>query len=276
MDLTRRTLLTSAALAVPAAALVGQAPASAARSARTKSADITLAAFHAFMAERGFKPIVPLPLVGGPAATHGYTYDEGMTRTDWRNRRYVVQPCARVDDIAKSRKHGVLPLFTLAAFQTSPKKALPLTIAFLVDVMGLKRDDLTVTTIRGNPFLPSVKKAGLKRSQVILRDTAETKKAGDGSGWFIDPATGQGNPSMSVEYHRGSRSLEIAEGGLCMGLPDCPAHFGVGIERVTWAAAGPIDTWDDVLPRLLAYTTTVNNSSGTPLPAGYETFKAGL
>ena len=276
MELSRRALLTSASLALPAVALGNQVPAAAKPRKAHAATAATLGAFHSFMAENRFTPLPPLPLCPAHATTAGYNYDEGMTRSDWRNGRYVVQTCARVDDIPKRRKRGVLPAFNIGAWQTTPSKALPLAIAFLVDVMGLRPENLTVTTIKGNPLLAYITKAGLKRSQVELRDTAAAKSAGDGSGWFVDPVTGQGNPSMSIEYRRGSRTLEIGETGICMGLPGKPAHVDIGIERVTWAAAGHIEPWEDVLPRLLSYSSQVSQNAGIPLPAGYETFRAGL
>ena len=268
MELSRRALLTSAALAVPATTLA--APASATGSGRTPA----LAALHTFMAEQGFTQIPPLPLTGGPSATDGYNYDEGMTRADWRNRRYVVQPCARVDDIGERKRRGVLPTFSQGAWQTNPGKALPLAVDFLIEAVGLRREALALTTIRGNPLLPYVEKAGFTPRQVRLRSTAAAKRAGDGSGWFVDRSTGQGCPSLSIEYTRGSHTLEIAELGTCEGLPGKPVHTVFGLERLDWAVTGTIATWDEVLPRLLAYSRAAHKNSGAPMPSGYAKFKA--
>jgi hypothetical protein len=130
----------------------------------------------------------------------------------------------------------------------------------------LQRQLLTFTTLPGNPLLASMRASGIPDTQIRFRDPAAAHAAGDGSGWFRDPVTGKGYATVSIEYGRGAQRLEIAE------MDTSQTVFG--LERVAWARSGVIGTWSDTLPRLLAHTRALCAATSSPLPSGYNAFRA--
>lgn len=125
--------------------------------------------------------------------------------------------------------------------------SLDLTLAYLINVVGLDRQRLRLTsTEKARLLFPVLARYGVKESQIRFVDWQEARQKGEGSGYF-EPKGHPRSPSfdtVSIEYiFTDGSELEIAEIGILAWQ-----GFGVGVERVTMARQNKVMRWDDSLP----------------------------
>lgn len=273
MNLTRRDFFkTSAAVAggVALAGLAGEASwaGSAVTTEQTRS-DAVL-----WFTERGYEQVKPVSLVTGHQFNGGLAYDESLKPSP--RAVFVVQPCARVEDVRKRDVPGTLPLFEMLGFAPPSGTAAPhrtaLIVGFLTRRAGLDAGRLRITTTElARPLLPELAKFGVREAQVRMRPLDEARREGAGSGWFAPPGhpLGHAYATFSVEYVLSNGlELEIAELGV-----DSSAALngggGIGLDRVTMARNDRAASWKQSLPQFKQAVEEAAKHAHKPLPSGY-------
>ena len=225
--------------------------------------------FILYLHKRGYQSVAALPLVTGHPFNGGLQYDEdsGIPKP----LHYVVQPASRIDDVSHRSKPGALPLFHVIACSKDREEAgasLDLTLAYLINVVGLDRQKLRLTsTEKARLLFPVLARYGVKESQIRFVDWQEARQKGEGSGYF-EPKGHPRSPSfdtVSIEYiFPDGSELEIAEISILAWQ-----GFGVGVERVTMARQNKVMRWDDSLPGFRRAVEQDARRQGLALPAGY-------
>ncbi|MGI9399731.1 MAG: hypothetical protein ACR2O0_00630 [Rhizobiaceae bacterium] len=249
MKLNRRQVIASALAAGVSSSFTRSA------TAMTKSAD-ELKKQLEMLGLSGSEPasiVVP-----GSEFNGGLRYDESHVSVP--RGTYLLQPCARIGDIAEKGRTGVLPLFHIARVDwqegTSAEDGLAKSLTLLTNGFGLDSNRLAVV---GIPILDTYRAgfeaAGIPESRIFRRPLEEAKAAGDGSGIFRHPEDGKiefataavyfsmaENPSDEISsYPLSENWLEIGEIALDQSIP---LGAGFGVERLLFALGGTLPEWD--------------------------------
>lgn len=218
------------------------------------------------------------------ASMSAYTVTNGGLRYDDEllgasHSSFVFQPAARIEDIPKKGLANVLPYFTIAGVEgyvlPDTGAIIDLILDFLINIVHLSVKNLSVTSTElVYPYKKNILDFGISEKHINIRNFEAAKVAGQGSGWFVNPVTGYSSPSLSIEYHRGRQTQEIAEIGILDTVrSDLKGQVGgIGLERLAWAQTGRMFTWEDRLPLLLAAIKAEAQARGLPLPIGYTNF----
>ena len=228
----------------------------------------------------GFREIEPQPIVtGNDGFNGGLRYDD--SHSGIRANTMLVQPCARVSDIAEKGRAGVLPMFHIFRCNLhaseGPDASLARALDFLDSLKGLETARLGFVSVPELERLrPLLVRAGVDWDrQVFLRDPKAAFEAGDGSGYFRHPgddslseirtvgvyySTGRG-PAKTGTYPLPASWIEIGEVSV-----DSEAHFGLGfgVERLALASSGTAPTWNSQLKRLFAQIDRDGGSGARP------------
>jgi len=243
----------------------------------------------AFFSAKGYRKIAPKPLV---ADNHdfngGLRYDD--TGTVELPGQMIVQPAARLSDIAEKGRPDVLPLFHIfrcdAQAGQNRDDLFALAIAYLTGPLRLDAARLAIVSIP--PFTQlktTVQLSGVDwERQVHLRDPDAAFKAGDGSGIFRHPGPDYvpAMPTAGIYYRLDGGAgdppkvhpLPAAwtEIGEFMIADNGEAFFVFGVERLQLAATGSIPSWGEQLPNLL---NRIRRDAGDrAMPPGAKTFSA--
>lgn len=284
-------LMASGALLASSTALASSKPPE-----TTKAVSRAKKQFAEYFHGLGYAAAVPKPLItpnqqarchgDNPGPDHLYTvnnghllYDDGVERVD--EPLYVLQGAARVEDIPRKGIHNVLPFFTigLAASNALTRKGemIDVLLDFLITKAGLLSSRLSITSTElALPYLDQFKAFGITPDRIRLRKLEAAKAAAQGSGWLLNPVTGFGGPSVSIEYRRGHQIQELGE------IMLREAHWakattefgGFGLERLAWAQTGHCLGWEYQVDALLTALRAESQATGTPLPIGYDLFAA--
>lgn len=221
-----------------------------------------------------------------PGQDHVYTVTNGNLRYDDEietvpGSLFVFQGAARIDDIPRKGLPNVLPFFTIgvAASNELSRKGSMIDILFdfLVQTAGLSSKNLSVTTTQlAAPYLDQFRAFGITPDRIRLRKLEAAKAAAQGSGWLLNPVTGFGGPSVSIEYRRGNMIQEIGEITLRESIwaESTTEGGGFGIERLAWAQTGHRLDWNHQVRELLSTLRAESAATGVPLPIGYDLFAA--
>ncbi len=235
-----------------------------------------LSQIEQYFSSLGFEQGPAGSLLTGSTYNGGLRYDDVMipiTHKMWR-----IQPCARVEDIAKKGQFGVLPYFTIFIAEKpigTKGDMLREGLTYLTSTAGLSGNKLSVTTTElAQPYFPMLNAFGITKDQIHLRPLAEAMAMGDGSGWFNPPGHPQqpDYPSLSIAY----RGLEICEVLLPEGPRSSAAYegFGLGLERLHYAQTGEMESWNTSCEKLLAAIKSEAQRNHIPLPPAYAEFAA--
>lgn len=217
---------------------------------------------------------------------HAYTVTNGELRYDDEIETvpasvFVFQGAARIEDIPKKGLPNVLPFFTIgvAANNELSRKGemIDILFDFLVQTAGLSPKNLSVTTTElAAPYLDQIRAFGITPDRIRLRKLDAAKAAAQGSGWLLNPVTGFGGPSVSIEYRRGNTIQEIGEITLRESIwaDSTTEGGGFGIERLAWAQTGHRLDWNHKVDKLLSTLRAESAATGVPLPIGYDLFAA--
>ena len=237
--------------------------------------DVTNLAVQYFTS-KGYAAAAPKPLITGVDHNGGLSYDEDSFGTGSTRSLYVIQPCARVDDVQTQEKHGTLPFFTLFALYPAETVAAQRRtsdlLEFMTAVVGLDAKRLRVTTTElARPLLADFERHGIGSNQIRLRPVAEAQADGAGSGWF-EPKGHPNAPafaSYSVEFVMadGTES-EIVESAVEIAPPH-NGGAGFGLERLTMARNDQHMSWDDGAKAFKQAVEAEAQRTGKPLPSGY-------
>lgn len=221
-----------------------------------------------------------------PGPDHAYTVTNGDLRYDDEietapGSLFVFQGAARIGDIPRKGLPNVLPFFTIgvaASNELSRKgEMIDILFEFLVHTAGLSPKNLSVTTTElAAPYLDQFRAFGITPDRIRLRKLEAAKAAAQGSGWLLNPVTGFGGPSVSIEYRRGNMIQEIGEITLRESIwADSTTEVGgFGIERLAWAQTGHRLGWNHQVEELLSTLRAESTATGVPLPIGYDLFAA--
>lgn len=269
MTISRRTLIASSALALALPAASARAAAAPQRRSRTSRAH---RAFIKSAEAQGAKRVAEESIVRSASANSGLSYSVNFAHPQFTPRHYVVQPAARVDDIAERGRTAVLPYFTIGGIlhdvddRAAPTASLLNGLTYLQS-LGIPLSSMEFTTSEASPeMVRVVKSLGVEPKRLVVRDSDEAKAAADGSGWFVDPVTGFSTRTMSIAVHRDGKKAEVLEAA--------DMGYVVGLERAEWARSGTMPTWDAALNNLLVDIRREAAAQGLDLPAGYEQFAA--
>ena len=231
--------------------------------------------FAHHLQQRGYQRTAPHPLVTGHPFNGGLQYDDEIQGS--AAGRFVIQPAARVEDITKKDRIGVLPLFHIINSDQSEgsKGFVPLdqTFDFLIRRLGLEPGRMRFTgTERALPLIPLLARHGVEESQLRLVDWDEARALGTGSGYF-EPQGHPRSPSfntLSFEYLLADGSeLEIGEFTLTDARPAAVRSAGFGLERLTIARGDRPIRWQEALPSFRSAVELDAGQQGLPLPKGY-------
>jgi len=245
----------------------------------------------AYFEAQGYVLLDPHPLIADYGFNGGVRFDEAPApQGDGKTIR--LQPCARIEDLARRGEPGVLPYFHILAYR-NPAPAYPgemtaQVLDFLVNGSGLDPHRMVVvSTELVDPLRPVFMDYGIGPSQIVQRAREAAEEEGDGSGYFSPP----GHPhapemaTASIHYPHGEPPpqppttypvegyIELAEVSLPGTKDDPVEEGGLGIERVAMAGDGVIDTYEEALVYLVAALEDEAEARDVPLPEGYHTFK---
>lgn len=286
---TPRRIVLKAAAALGAAFAMPRTVLAAGGAPGTSSAafERVRAALVDHFAADGFREVAPLPIVTGDDGFNGglrYDDSHSVTAVD----TMVVQPCARVSDIAEKGRTGVLPMFHIFRCDIhaseGPDAPMARALEALNAVGGLKPSRLGFVSVPELEALrPLLVRAGVDWDrQVFLRDAASALEAGDGSGYFRHPGD-DGLPVLrtaGVYYFTGRGAakagayplppawIEIGEVSI---NADDHLGFGLGVERLALASHRAAPTWDAQLMRLMARID--RDSAPGARPSGRASFE---
>ncbi len=242
-----------------------------------------------YFADKGYRMAGSLPTITGDESFNaGLRYDE--TGVDVLPGQMIIQPCVRVEDIARKHRRDVLPLFHIFCCFAPPDHSKMDTFKQLMAYLdvndGLKKSHLQfVSTSEFEPFLPILAEHGIDTDrQVFFRDTKEAQVAADGSGFYRfpgDPSAhafatvgiyywiDEGDPPVFSTYPQTAGWSEIGEAST-----DATVQFafGLGTERFALATTGQIPDWQDRLGLLFEHIDRF--SGGNNPPSGRILFEA--
>lgn len=241
----------------------------------------------------GYRETAPAHLVTDHRFNGGLRHDAVEALDTANPPVFVIQGIARVGDIEERERHDILPYFHVFFCNWSGEKteatAVDETLDFLIGAVGIAPQRLALMSVEIlAPHREQLAGHGIDwRRQVVIRDEAEARAAGDGSGYFRPPDhpdqlavpsvgiyawLGEGPPPAVDSYPLAEQWTEIGE--IDFG-PKAPAAQGFGLERLVYATTGLFPSWHDRRDHLLAAVEAeIATSSGTP-PAGYRQFKDG-
>ncbi len=274
MKLNRRQVITTAL----AASLSGALP----RTAISKSDGVSN--LQSQFEKLGLAKAEPMPIVVQRSEFNGgLLYDE--SHSDMPKGSYLLQPCARIDDVEKKGRTGVLPMFHIARLDwpdgTSIEQGVINSMALLKDGLGL---DTAKIAMVGTPTLdqykPILENAGIDNRRIVIRSQQEAKSAGNGSGVFRHPDDDAiefvtagiylwlpDSPPASVNaYPLSDDWLEIGEISLDLSFP---LGAGFGLERLLFAQGGEFPDWETQKQQLLE---KIDQESAGEVPAGRAIF----
>jgi hypothetical protein len=289
MKIPRRGLLKGSAVLAATMLLPNRARLHAATPGMGPSPEVehAEATLVSYLSGKGYRQITPAPFVTGDDSFNGgLRYDDsGIAETPGT---FFIQPCARTSDIADRHRKDVLPIFHILRFDGKPGEdrsdAFMLLMGCLEGSLHLDPARLAFVSIPSFKGLrPQVAKTGMTWDrQVIIREPGDALNAGDGSGFFRHPGdkaapaiptaglyywVGAGGPKPLTTYPLPATWTEIGELFIAeKGL----ASFGLGIERLAYAATGKMPTWNAQLSRLHAQIDRAS-APGAP-PSGKAMF----
>ncbi|MDA7947524.1 MAG: twin-arginine translocation signal domain-containing protein [Hyphomicrobiaceae bacterium] len=294
MRVDRRTLLKTGAAAAAATALPNGFAGSTASAAREAKS------FAEYLSDLGYELIPPANLITGHSFNGGVSYDEGHDyhgggASGEPSKWFVLQDCARLDDIAKRNEFGVLAYFhILGCTNNAPAhrgEVLEQIVKYLVGPAGLKPERFVlVATERGDGFLEQLEPFGFKRDQVVLRKLDDARTAGDGSGYFKPDGHPMGQEFHTLSFHYAPEGKDLPS-GRTYPLPGYleigeflfePQHkaakdhesFGLGAERLVMAQGKLAGDFNSSRERLLAKLRDDTKRNGLKLPNAYDNFSA--
>ena len=211
------------------------------------------------LAAIGLAETPPLSVVDPASAFNGgLRYDESQVPVPPAS--FVIQPCARVDDIGEAGRIGILPLFHIVRVDwpegTSIGEGTASTLTFLIRDLGLDPNRLAiVSTSAVQDYAAQMQAAGIEQSNVVIRPVEEAKAAGNGSGFFRHPQdpkiefptaglyywTGNAEPAAVSAYPLPEGWLEIGEINLSSQFP---LGAGFGLERLQSTLGDPMPDWE--------------------------------
>ena len=233
----------------------------------------SVAELTAYLSTKGYTQAPAASLTTGNPYNGGLMYDVDDTLVS--DRTYVVQPAARVEDVAKQHIPGTLPIFSMLVLDTTTTalahQATDTIMQLLTKAAGLKAANLRVsTTDHSSEFFPQLASYGIGTAQIRLRPWTDAVAAGSGSGYFA-PAGYPGAPafpSFSIEHVQSDGTeLEVAEIVYGTGGPKVTA--GVGVDRVAMARNDKTTTWADSVSGFTNAVEGAVQKTGAALPPGY-------
>ncbi|MEM6583187.1 MAG: hypothetical protein AAF699_18055 [Pseudomonadota bacterium] len=208
---------------------------------------------------------------------------------------FVLQDCARVEDIAKKDKPGVLAYFHVLAFKNNapayPGELLDQSLEFLIRQVGFKPSRLLlVSTEKFRPFLKQLEPFDIAEEQVVFRKLSDARKAGDGSGFFSPkgyPETPkiltasfhympEGQPMPKTSSYPPGGYFEIGEYAFKdEQAPSSKAEVALfGVERMAMAQGKTAGDFSSSRKRLLARLEEEAERRDIALPKAYHDFSA--
>ena len=294
MAVDRRTFLKTSAGAAAAVTLSGNPTGMTAQAAGEAHS------YAEYLTGLGYQGIAPADLITGHNFNGGLSYDEshdyhrkapGGEPEKW----FVLQNCARLDDIAKRNERGVLAYFHILGCVNNtpdhPGEVLQQVLAFLLGQAKLIPERLfVVATEHADPYLERVESAAVAKEQIVTRPFDEAHATGDGSGYFRP----DGHPT-GPELH--SLSLHYVPPGIDIGtehkypLPDhleigeflfrpknkpgsAVEMFSLGVERLAMAQGTSAGDFETSRKRLLASLEKEAGRKNVALPKAYHDFSA--
>ncbi|MEM8743412.1 MAG: hypothetical protein AAGF14_02120 [Pseudomonadota bacterium] len=294
MGIDRRTLLKTGAGAATLAALpeiFTGSIASAAGSAEVLTSHLSEMGYQGFPQA---SLITPHRFNGGVAFDYVHDYHAGSANGE-PEKWFVLQDCARVEDIAKKDEPGVLAYFHVLAFKNNapayPGELLDQSLEFLIRKNGFSPERLLlVSTEEFRPFLKHLAPFGLDKGQVVFRQLSEAREAGDGSGFFSPKGYPDSPKILTASFHyipEGSPVPETASyppaGYFEIGeyafkdeqAPNSKAEVALfGVERLAMAQGKSAGDFESSRKRLLEKLKDEAKRTGVELPRAYEDFSA--
>lgn len=226
----------------------------------------TLAKLHATFLANGYSQLSADPFV-----TENTDHNANLrSMIDYRSfapGTYIVQPCARIDDISETHRSDILPVFTqfggLLPNDHDEDAHLALAMEVMTNAIGLDPSRLAFVSVPEVEALrPQIEAQGLDfESQVWIRDPSEAKAARDSSG-YIFPIVGSDMFVLSAGLHYRlddatdeslsayPPSAEWTEIGELIIAGHDPLGLVFGVERFVLAATGEYPTWEEQVPKL--------------------------
>ncbi len=231
--------------------------------------DTTLTRLRAAFTDLGFAESQSLPIVTGNADYNGglrHDFDQSVLPVN----AFIVQPLARVVDVAEKTRPDVLPLFHEVGCHpggaVSGQDTTQLMLRLLTEAFGLDPRRIAFVSVpQADDMRPVLDAMDLPFAEkVLLRDEAEALAARDASGFFFpDPFGEDYLVTMGVYYRIGDEDApaptayppsanwtEIGE--IIIGGEAAPLGISIGAERLTYALTGQFPTWDERLDALFA------------------------
>ncbi|MCB1487729.1 MAG: hypothetical protein KDJ88_09750 [Bauldia sp.] len=239
-----------------------------------------------FFGQHGYSQVPPLSLITGNDINGGLRYDE-MRPEPAVAPELIIQPVARVSDIAERNRAGVLAGFNIIGLN-KPGESDGSLLADVVDFLAGRRglDPERIHYVSTEHFRPYIERIDALASGTFYeRSLDEALAAGDGSGVFA-PADHPLKPSfhtVGIYYPQpdtvpGTPTayppegfIEIAE----IGIPlegEGDQIGGIGLERLAMAEGETLPDFEETLLNLLRAIEDEAARTGRPLPDGYTKF----
>lgn len=242
-----------------------------------------------YFVSKGFAELHPYTLTTTFDFNGGVRYDD-TAETPAVPRWVRLQGCARLEDIGRRDKVGVLPYFHILSLGIGRPKfhgeLLTLGLDFLINKLRFAPDRLAlISTDNLDVHNLHLKRHGLKPDQVLKRDLNEARAAGTGDGYF-EP---QGHPhtpsfpSVSVYYFKDAKPSKLKyplDGALEVGefsVHPEPGHAelgGFGMERLQMAQGLATPTFEESRQELLEVLKSEARDHCHPLPPAYEIYSS--
>jgi hypothetical protein len=228
----------------------------------------TLARLKDVFLDLGFAETQPLSIVTGDDAYNGglrHDFDQSALP----NEAFVIQPLARVGDVAEKVRADILPLFHEVgchpARGTDGQVATRLMVRILTGNLGLDPARIAFVSVpQSTDMRPVLDEMGLPfPEKVLLRDDVEALAARDASGYFFPDPFGEDYLVTMGVYYRVGETDEPAPatyppspnwteiGEIIIGGEVAPLGISIGAERLTYAMTGQFPTWEERLGTLL-------------------------
>lgn len=203
---------------------------------------------------------------------------------------FVVQPCARIEDIEERDRPDVLPMFHECALRfprgINHEESARLSISLLLEEFGLDPGRLAFVSVpQAKKLRPVFKGIGIDfEERTYIRDAAEALAARDSSGFFFQsPLSPKPYVTVGVYYRLGAGDVEdisaypppagwseIAE--IVLAGPSGPDPIlAIGVERLTLVTSGRYLTWGQRLETL--FETIERDSLAIGNPPGIDFFR---